>query len=685
MSTQEERKAMLESMQIKGIRWMIWQHIGEEKAEERLLRITKQNSIADIKKFVDSQKRETLIKLIEVSPEISPKLIEFAYDKYRYGLRPGFSLFWAKRSDSIQLTQEELRTQIDSFLESIEYDSDKYKGLRVKSILKFSDIYEISMVYLQKFNYIDEDGEFKHIYCLKECFAWVGMERNFVAINNMPDVLMNHLKRLFSSLYHAEITNVKITNKLLEQVFPKEKAKRVTKHKSNPSDSQLEKVTFADSKLSEKMSALPEGYDTYDVTSTQYTEEIEGELVGTLGVNCDKGKMYLSKNLTSSQFRTWSLRRINDIIGYFQNSTDFSSETIKEYNMFSSSEWGGLKSSVVSVMNEIAFAVINCKRTNTDMYPLSFDTYNIYQEMNRYFIERLHVVCEICNERAVPHCLKCDDADFSISKKSPARIVCKSCVDSQQGVFNFQCEQGHPITVSSISDAIELISTDEFSSKLFATLKTYFPDLNFSKGEYLILTQSGIELHCSPNYDKLNPSDIDEFRPIVQHTNTYTEDELVKALKRIKEKCQVSSNDNCALCKNKSYKSLDDVECILQLFARFEGYTPQPHQGHEFGDVSMKVKYNGESLTFMGIAKSVVSGRSKKITLSSQVGREIIQQALTAFYDARVDIVGIIYPDLIEDQLKQFLCYYAKLSNKRLVVLDRDFMIKLLDSNVSNI
>ena len=50
------------------------------------------------------------------------------------------------------------------------------------------------MTYLQKYNYIDEEGEFKYVYCLKECFAWIGIERNFVAIKNMPVVLMNHLK-----------------------------------------------------------------------------------------------------------------------------------------------------------------------------------------------------------------------------------------------------------------------------------------------------------------------------------------------------------------------------------------------------------------------------------------------------------------------------------------------------------
>lgn len=85
-------------------------------------------------------------------------------------------------------------------------------------------------------------------------------------------------------------------------------------------------------------------------------------------------------------------------------------------------------------------------------------------------------------------------------------------------------------------------------------------------------------------------------------------------------------------------------------------------------------------MTFQGIAKSVPPGRtSPKITKSSDLGREIIQQVLSAFHDDRADIVGVIYPNLIDDQLKYFLYHYAKLSNRRLVILDRDFMLKLLD------
>lgn len=76
---------------------------------------------------------------------------------------------------------------------------------------------------------------------MKECFAWVGINKNFIAMNNIPEVLMNSLKKFFSRLYSADITNIKITNKLLEKVFSNDNAKRVTKHNSNPPENQLEK------------------------------------------------------------------------------------------------------------------------------------------------------------------------------------------------------------------------------------------------------------------------------------------------------------------------------------------------------------------------------------------------------------------------------------------------------------
>ena len=71
--------------------------------------------------------------------------------------------------------------------------------------------------------------------------------------------------------------------------------------------------------------------------------------------------------------------------------------------------------------------------------------------------------------------------------------------------------------------------------------------------------------------------------------------------------------------------------------------------------------------------------RKKKITKSSDVGREIIEQVLSAFCDTRTEIIGVIYPGMIDDQLKHLLYHEAKVHNKRLVIMDNEFMIKLFD------
>lgn len=684
MPIPEEQKIKLESMQIKGIRAMIWQNIEKNKIESRLLQIKKQNYTNDLQKLVNSQSRAVLIELIEISPEIYPQTIDAAYEKYRYGLKPGFTLFWAKRSNNIAFDKDSLEAKIKEFVTSQKYgEDDKYKNLEFVSIMEFGGIYEISLSYLQKFNYINEVGEFTYIYMMKECFVWVGIDKNFIAINNMPEVLMNALKRLFSKLYSADITNIKITSKLLEKVFPSEKAKRVTRHNANPPENQLEKITFADQNLGDKKDCIPDGYEDYDITNTQYVEDIDENTTGTLGVNCNKGKMYLSKSLTSSQFRAWSTRRIDNIISFFQNSSDVTLETISGFNMFSSSSWDGIKQSSIPILNEIALAIITCKKSNIDSYPVSFDLYKAYIELSNKFYEKVYCLCDSCEETSIPSCPDCGGTHFTITKKSPAKIVCNDCGKAQGGPFVFDCENGHTNTVADINDAISLIATDDFIEQLLATIKLYYPDIVFDHKEYFCLNNGSLTILRSPNYEKLKASDIQEFAPIVNRQLIHSPHMLQSSLKQLKEKCPHPTNDKCSQCRNRMISNINDVQCILKLFEDFEGYTPQPHQGHEFGDVSMLLTYNGRNLTFLGAAKSV-NLHTPKITKASNTGREIIQQVIDAFNDNRAEIIGVIYPDMIDDQLKYLLFHEAKIHNKKFVILDKEFMLHLLDKYLAD-
>lgn len=684
MTIPEEQRIKLESMQIKGIRWMIWNNIRREHIESRLLQIKEQSYTNDLEKFVNSQSRAVLIKLIESSPEINNEIIDTAYEKYRYGLKPGFTLFWAKGHQDNTVSKEFLEAHIKEYIADLKYDENaKYKNLEYVSLIQFDGIYELTLSYLQRFNYVDSDGEFTFIYMMKECFVWIGVDKNFVAINNMPDTLMTSLKRFFSKLYKTDITNVKITNNLLNRVFSEDNAKRVTRQSSNPPENQLEKIIIADANLSAKKNCIPAGYENYAVTNTQYTEEIDETTTGTLGVNCGKGKLYLSKSLTSTQFREWSIRRISDIIGFIKTSSSIKMETIAGFNMFSSSTWEGMKRSSVDYLNQIVLGIVTCKENENNIYTVSLDLHKIYQDLNKHFRCRVSYICGDCEERSVPSCSTCGNSELIIPSKGSGKIICNKCGTVQEGEYSLICENGHASTFDNINEIIELVSNDDFTEKIRKTISLYYPKYTLTSSEYIVISSSGIEIHESPDYEKLKPSDIVELAVVANRQLNNQEDKLTKILYSLKEKCDHPSIEECAKCKNKAWRNASEIECILQLFLGFEGFTPQPHQGHEFGDVSFLTNLRGKNMTLLGIAKSVPKSRTKrKITKSSDLGREVIQQALDAFNNARAEIVGIIYPYLIDDQLKYLLYHQAKLTNKRLVIMDYDFMLRLLDKFV---
>ena len=57
MTIPEEQRIKLESMQIKGIRWMIWNTIEKEDIESRLLQIRGQSSTNDLKLRINYWKK----------------------------------------------------------------------------------------------------------------------------------------------------------------------------------------------------------------------------------------------------------------------------------------------------------------------------------------------------------------------------------------------------------------------------------------------------------------------------------------------------------------------------------------------------------------------------------------------------------------------------------------------------
>lgn len=147
--------------------------------------------------------------------------------------------------------------------------------------------------------------------------------------------------------------------------------------------------------------------------------------------------------------------------------------------------------------------------------------------------------------------------------------------------------------------------------------------------------QNGHLKHIKKNeYNVIMPQDIEEFKSLyaIDITKDMFE-EYSNEIAIMGEKCTKPSIDACNECKYNH--AMETKKCILKLFTVFDEFIPQPHQGHEFGDIKLSVSAGSKSYTLQGILKS----NHSKITQSSKTGKEILSQAISGLRDNTVNSV----------------------------------------------
>ena len=170
--------------------------------------------------------------------------------------------------------------------------------------------------------------------------------------------------------------------------------------------------------------------------------------------------------------------------------------------------------------------------------------------------------------------------------------------------------------------------------------------------------------------------DIEEFKL----ENFDDNDEINDFAADMKEKCgTICSVDKIEKCLNNKQQI-----CLPKLFyGIIPGFTPQPHKGGEYGDVSGTINVNGKSYEMKGIIKanSSKSKNKKNIRLqsTSKQGEEIIRQFVEqGINDNRCEIIMVVAPQYIDNSFKGTLRQLAKISNKKVVFVELKQICKLL-------
>ena len=136
---------------------------------------------------------------------------------------------------------------------------------------------------------------------------WINFDQRFVTISLPTDSLVGVISfRVVEQAFGCFVASINITQNVMKTVFNKEAMKRTTFNNPDPLSNKANRVTLVDSALGSKVDQLTE-YEGYDSPSSVYEEAIDedGDFSTTLGVNCDKGKIYLTRQLKATDMRRW--------------------------------------------------------------------------------------------------------------------------------------------------------------------------------------------------------------------------------------------------------------------------------------------------------------------------------------------------------------------------------------------
>ena len=446
-----------------------------------------------------------------------------------------------------------------------------------------------------------------------------------------------------------------MTKDLVKKIFG-DRRKKVSGVNPNANEREAEKITISDSKLDEK-EELKKQLESYATTSETLEITVD-DVINTLGINNSKGKIHLSKNMTATSFRKWSITTIREIIKQITNNeTEF--EFFKAKNIMNNNRWVNYTAEQKRVIEEIIYK-ITCFLKNKKYNPI-IQTKLDYSKISKIFLNKIFVECKECNDMyCVP---KCSCGSYDVRMTINQTIICSNCGNT---LNNLECEEGHKVNINNFDNInVFLIPNSQLYIDIISFLYEEF-EMQFDGVFYVI--NGNLQILNKSNGCLIKVEDIKEFEEVSRIVIDKTEKEkLYKKLKKINEKCTTSTKENCNNCDNTKM-------CILKLFTTFEGYRPGPHHGHEFGDINFKVTYKNEKIEFVGIAKS-----NCNLTRSCKEAREMLQQILVASQDKqRIGIIGAICPAKFDEQLEKDIEYLAKCTQSKIVILDDIFMEKQL-------
>jgi hypothetical protein len=398
-------------------------------------------------------RHDELVAEVDKHPSVTEEDVSDLYENYRYGQSLAFYLFLLP-TDLVQPSVESLQTVLDELAASElaeleggrgsgEFEGEMPPGqIRLMDEERLNGIREIRFRYLVPYRFLNADEQPDRVLQTRYGFLWIDLALGYLSILSRDERLNHMLVRALSSCVQAMPLPVRFSKELVDEHFSIEKVRRVSHY--DPGTGMRQSISgrglwqsFEDEIVARER--------RYIRPSSLYDEEVADGIVSGLGITASKGKIYLTRTLTTSQVRLWGLGRLPDLVRDVQalraDRPEEFTQSIESINRIRVPAKG--KAAIIA----IAEGLLQARRQEISAVDLAISAHSIYDSLaGKYFDAYVRAECNACTELA-ELCPHCEGRDFDLDKLG---VVCEGCgaALTDGDLVTLSCINGHNTTVA---------------------------------------------------------------------------------------------------------------------------------------------------------------------------------------------------------------------------------------------
>lgn len=445
---------------------------------------------------IRSLTRDKLIQLIEACPEISATQIDQLFEEYRYGQNPTLYIFLfnparVKHPDRTAM-EGEIRREIEAWNTNIVEELPLIKSLQLESLLDFADqprLLEGSYWFLRRIDYIDADQNPTSTYETLYGFFWLNLEAGYCVIHGREPSILHGLEIAIERGAGLNLVSLIITTELKNSLpFLLEESLRSSRlHDPDPTSSRFRWMTIADDDpYSKGYRELEASYP--EVRDARYRITIDEQRETSLTVRLDRGVISLAGKLSASQFRTWALLRLGEIISRVQSlhtqPTLFIQtrgfRNVPELARYTAAQKDSLLRLTADILELKVKPGIGYRATGISPLALA----NRMQRLMKVYI---YLTCpqDGCDQEGYFACELCGGTDFHIVKREEGlALKCPRHLGQPWSIippFRSLCLNGHPINldIDTLEESLLLLPSDQLLNSISDLIHRYIPAFDF--------------------------------------------------------------------------------------------------------------------------------------------------------------------------------------------------------------